>query len=73
MHGPPRFDIVEQRLGLGWARLGFVLGAGTEAAHLIRSAFERGIRFFDTANIYGRGERERILVSALQKRRIERL
>ena len=52
---------------------GFVFGADTEAAHLTRSAFERGIRFFDTANIYGGGERERILVSALQKRRIERL
>lgn len=70
MPGPQHFNIVQERLGLGCARLGSVLGAdSTEAVHLIRAAFERGICFFDTANIYGQGESERILASALQKRR----
>ncbi|MBR1279659.1 aldo/keto reductase [Bradyrhizobium sp. AUGA SZCCT0283] len=65
---PP--DVVRQRLGLGCARLGSVVGRDqTEALHFIQSAFDRGIRFFDTANIYGQGESERILGSALRGQR----
>jgi aryl-alcohol dehydrogenase-like predicted oxidoreductase len=70
MHGTGRLDITQQRLGLGCARLGSVLGRDqAEASRLVHAAFEKGIRFFDTANIYGQGESERILGSALRGRR----
>lgn len=70
MNGVVRPDVVQHRLGLGCARLGSVLGRDrAEALHLVQAAFERGIRFFDTANIYGQGESERILGAALQSRR----
>lgn len=70
MSGITRLDVVQQRLGLGCARLGSVLGRDrTEAAMLVHAAFDRGIRFFDTASIYGQGGSERILGEALQSRR----
>lgn len=70
MSGVTRLDVVQQRLGLGCARLGSVLGRDpTEATLLVQAAFDRGIRFFDTASIYGQGESERILGAALQGRR----
>jgi aryl-alcohol dehydrogenase-like predicted oxidoreductase len=70
MSGVTRFDVVQGRLGLGCARLGSVLGRDrAEASRLIQSAFDRGIRFFDTANIYGQGGSERILGAALHGRR----
>jgi aryl-alcohol dehydrogenase-like predicted oxidoreductase len=72
MKGPPELDVVQQRLGLGCARLGSVLGRDrAEAYLLIQAAFDRGIRFFDTASTYGQGESERILGAALQSRRNE--
>ena len=62
----PALEIIEQRLGLGCARLGSVLGVrGPTAAVLVATAFEQGIRFFDTASIYGQGDSERILGQAL--------
>jgi aryl-alcohol dehydrogenase-like predicted oxidoreductase len=70
MHGTGRLGITQQRFGLGCARLGSVLGRDqAEASRLVDAAFEKGIRFFDTANIYGQGESERILGSALRGRR----
>lgn len=61
---------IEQRLGLGCARLGSVLGRDQAEAHnLIQAAFDRGIRLFDTANIYGQGESELILGAALRGQR----
>jgi aryl-alcohol dehydrogenase-like predicted oxidoreductase len=55
-------------LGLGCSRLGSILGPGEiEASRLICYALERGINFFDTADIYGQGESERILGSLLHK------
>lgn len=70
MSGLTRLGVVQQRLGLGCARLGSVLGRDpTEAAELVQAAFDRGIRFFDTASIYGQGGSERILGAALQCRR----
>ena len=70
MHGPAHSDIVRHRLGLGCARLGSVLGADKrDAERLVHEAYERGIRFFDTANIYGQGESEQILAAALRSRR----
>ena len=70
MSGVTGLDVVQQRLGLGCARLGSVLGRDpTEANELVQVAFDRGIRFFDTASIYGQGGSERILGAALQSRR----
>ena len=70
MNGAATPDVIQQRLGLGCARLGSVLGRDrAEAIHLVQTAFDRGIRFFDTANIYGQGESERILAAALRGRR----
>lgn len=55
-------------LGLGCSRLGSILGPSkSEATRLIYYALESGINFFDTADIYGQGESERILGAALHK------
>jgi aryl-alcohol dehydrogenase-like predicted oxidoreductase len=59
--------LVQDRLGLGCSRLGSVLGIrGTEGEALIKTALDRGIRFFDTASIYGQGESEQILGRSLR-------
>ncbi|MDY7230977.1 aldo/keto reductase [Hyalangium rubrum] len=42
-----------------------------EARRIVDRAMERGVRFFDTANVYGNGESERILGQALRGRRAE--
>jgi aryl-alcohol dehydrogenase-like predicted oxidoreductase len=42
-----------------------------EARRIVDRALERGVRFFDTANMYGNGESERILGQALQGRRAQ--
>ena len=42
-----------------------------EARRIVDRAIERGVRFFDTANVYGNGESERILGQALRGRRAE--
>ncbi|CAL78481.1 conserved hypothetical protein; putative oxidoreductase, aldo/keto reductase family [Bradyrhizobium sp. ORS 278] len=63
-------DVTGQRLGLGCARLGSVLGRDrADALRLVQTALDRGIRFFDTADIYGQGESERLLGAALDGRR----
>lgn len=50
------------RLGIGCARLGSISGAsGADGLELIKVAYDNGIRFFDTASIYGQGESERTL------------
>jgi aryl-alcohol dehydrogenase-like predicted oxidoreductase len=70
MNGPAQLDVIQERLGLGCARLGSVLGRDpSDVLELIQMAFDRGIRFFDTANIYAQGESERILGAALRGRR----
>ncbi len=56
-------------IGLGCSRLGSVNGAsGEEARAIISRALDGGIRFFDTSNIYGQGDSERILGDLLSKR-----
>src|SRR5271170_7830069 len=40
-----------------------------ESKRIVRRALERGLRFFDTANVYNDGESERILGRALSKDR----
>lgn len=67
---PRAFGLSEQRvsaLGLGCSRLGSILGPSQrEATGLLCYALERGINLFDTADIYGQGESERLLGSVLQ-------
>lgn len=56
-------------LGIGCARLGSVGGLSqTEAQNLLRTALDEGVRFFDTAGIYGQGDSERFLADALAGR-----
>lgn len=55
-------------LGLGCSRLGSALGHGTESAEAaVLAALECGITFFDTADIYGQGDSERILGRVLRR------
>jgi aryl-alcohol dehydrogenase-like predicted oxidoreductase len=56
-------------LGLGCMGLSFGYGPATEkqdAIKLIRTAFERGITFFDTAEAYGPFTNEALLGEALE-------
>ena len=56
-------------IGLGCSRLGSILGASSkDSAQLIRSTYDAGIRFYDTSDIYGQGESERLLGRALRGR-----
>jgi aryl-alcohol dehydrogenase-like predicted oxidoreductase len=55
-------------LGLGCMGLSFGLGPATEkheAIHLIRAAVERGVTFFDTAEVYGPLVNEEVVGEAL--------
>jgi aryl-alcohol dehydrogenase-like predicted oxidoreductase len=55
-------------IGLGCMGLSFGYGPATntqEAIKLIRSAFERGVTFFDTAEAYGPYENEELVGEAL--------
>jgi aryl-alcohol dehydrogenase-like predicted oxidoreductase len=56
-------------LGLGCMGLSFGYGnsiAKEDAIHLIRSAFKRGVTFFDSAEAYGPFENEELLGEALE-------
>jgi len=57
--------------GLGLGCMGLSYGYGpaadkTDAIKLIRTAFERGVTFFDTAEAYAQGANEELLGDALQ-------
>ncbi|MDB5710007.1 MAG: aldo/keto reductase [Sphingomonas bacterium] len=55
-------------IGLGCMGLSFGLGPAADkgdAIALIRSAYERGVTFFDTAEAYGPGDNEELLGEAL--------
>jgi aryl-alcohol dehydrogenase-like predicted oxidoreductase len=52
--------------GLGWGRVD-----GSESVLTIREAFSSGVRHFDTAGFYGKGESERIIKKALGRHRKE--
>jgi aryl-alcohol dehydrogenase-like predicted oxidoreductase len=61
-------------LGLGCMGLSFGYGPATEkqeAINLIRAAFERGVTFFDTAEVYGPFTNEELLGEALSPFRNE--
>src|SRR5947209_20277495 len=56
-------------LGLGCMGLSFGLGPGVgkeEGIRLIRAAFDRGVTFFDTAEIYGPLVNEELVGEALE-------
>lgn len=56
-------------LGLGCSRLGSVNGvAGPEATRLLAAALDEGYRFFDTSNVYGQGDSERLIGNVIGNR-----
>jgi aryl-alcohol dehydrogenase-like predicted oxidoreductase len=60
-----RSDLVISEIGLGsWLTFGSAVDA-ERATACVRRAFEVGINFFDTANVYGRGSAESFLGEAL--------
>jgi aryl-alcohol dehydrogenase-like predicted oxidoreductase len=63
-------DLTVRRLGFGAMRLSSARNADgkrdrAEAVRLARRAYDRGVQFFDTADIYGLGESEAIIAEAL--------
>lgn len=68
-----RSGLSASTIGLGCSRLGSTLSGCTGAAaeRLLRHALDNGVTLFDTANIYGQGESERLIGSALRGRRDE--
>jgi aryl-alcohol dehydrogenase-like predicted oxidoreductase len=65
-----RSDLTVTRLGLGCAPLGnmFAPLAESDAAATVDAAWDAGLRWFDTAPLYGNGLSERRLGAALQRR-----
>jgi aryl-alcohol dehydrogenase-like predicted oxidoreductase len=66
-----RTGLVASALGMGCSRLGSFLthGSSKDAVTTINLAVEHGISYFDTSDIYGQGDSERILGAALHGRR----
>ena len=63
-----RSDLEVSSLGLGCMGLSFAYGTPPDrdaAIRLIRAAFERGVTFFDTAEVYGPYRNEELLGEAL--------
>src|SRR6187200_3778560 len=61
-------DLEVSALGLGCMGLSFGFGQPTDRGHaiaLIRAAVERGVTFFDTAQVYGPFTNEEIVGEAL--------
>lgn len=57
------------KIGLGCSRLGSVNGvAGPDATLLLLAALDEGYRFFDTSNVYGQGDSERLIGKAIGNR-----
>src|SRR5580658_8941112 len=64
----PRAPGAPPVLALGTMNFGKRTPKG-EAERIVARAFERGVRLFDTANVYVEGESERILGGALRGKR----
>ncbi len=65
-----RTDLVVSEYGLGCARIGGVFKSNAgDFVKLLTTARDRGITFFDTADIYSQGESEQLLGRAFRKRR----
>ncbi|WP_322547647.1 aldo/keto reductase [Stenotrophomonas geniculata] len=59
----------DAQLGLGCSRLGSINGlAGPDATRLLAAALDEGYRFFDTSNVYGQGDSERLIGNAIGNR-----
>lgn len=67
----PENDKAAPLLGLGCSRLGSTLSgcSGADAVRLLHHALDAGVTLFDTADIYGQGESERLIGEALRGRR----
>jgi aryl-alcohol dehydrogenase-like predicted oxidoreductase len=63
-------DLVVSRIGLGCNNVGARIGRA-ETRAVVEAALECGITFFDTAELYGGGESERLLGEILEGRRDE--
>jgi aryl-alcohol dehydrogenase-like predicted oxidoreductase len=62
------------KLGLGCSQLGSVLTkAGDPPEALLEAAYEAGVRFFDTADIYGQGNSERFIGRTVARRKDVRI
>ena len=59
------------KLSLGTSRLSGTVDSsnGIESRHLLEKAYDEGINFFDTANIYGQGKAEELICRAFRSRR----
>jgi len=65
-----RTDLRVSEFGLGCARIGGVFKTNPEGfVTLLSRAFDAGITFFDTADIYSQGESEKLLGRAFRGRR----
>jgi len=64
----PRTALQVSRICLGTMMFGDQTGEADSLA-IMDYAFERGVNFFDTANVYAQGESERIVGKALKGRR----
>jgi aryl-alcohol dehydrogenase-like predicted oxidoreductase len=65
-----RTDLVVSEFGLGCARIGGIFQRDpAEFVNVLTAAFDGGINFFDTADIYSQGESERLLGRAFRGRR----
>ncbi len=64
-------ELTVSELGFGCARIGGVFRGGSrlDQLSLVRAAFEAGITFFDTADMYAQGESERLIGDAFRKDR----
>jgi aryl-alcohol dehydrogenase-like predicted oxidoreductase len=64
-------DLTVSEVGFGCARLGGVFGTMTrdDMLRTLRAAFEQGITFYDTADMYCQGESEALLGQAFQTNR----
>lgn len=64
-------DVTVSELGVGCARIGglFQDTSRADQLRLLRQAFEAGITFYDTADMYAQGESERLLGQAFAKDR----
>src|SRR6187551_2050043 len=63
-------SLVVSEFGLGCARIGGIFQTDPRGfIDLLSLAFESGITFFDTADMYSQGESEALIAKALRSRR----
>jgi aryl-alcohol dehydrogenase-like predicted oxidoreductase len=64
-------DLTASEVGFGCARIGGVFqgSSRTEMVTLLRRAFDHGVTFFDTADMYTQGESERLVGDAFHHNR----